>query len=97
MKIAAYILVVINVLIWGGLTWFGTHFLITSHQDNGYMPTFHDIAMMIILPAMVLAVALCSALFLRRRSEMFFGTNCFLAVATLIVGPMFVMQFGTGV
>jgi hypothetical protein len=97
MKIAAYILVAINAVIWGGLTYFGTYFLITSHQDNGYQPTVHDIAMMIVFPAVVLAVPLCSALFLRRRSEVFFGTNCFLAVATVIVGPMFIMQFGTGV
>jgi len=97
MKIAAYILVAINALIWGGLTWFGTYSLTTSHEDNGYQPTTHDIAMMIVFPALVLVVALCSVLFLRRRSEMFFGTNCFLAVATIIAGPMFIMQFGTGV
>jgi cytochrome bd-type quinol oxidase subunit 2 len=97
MKIAAYILATINALIWGFLTWFGAYFLITSHQDNGYQPTFYDIAMMVAFPALVLVVPLCSVLLLRRSSGTFFATNCALAAVTLILGPIFIMQFGTGI
>jgi hypothetical protein len=96
MKIAAYILGTVNSLIWIFFTWFGSYFLVTVHQENGYQPTILNITTAIILPAIALGLAVWAVWF-RRRTESFFVVNFFVFAATVVAALPFLVQFATGV
>jgi len=100
MKIAAYILAVLNALIWAFLTMLAVNFLrvwwnydgVERFTDNDFIA-----AITVMLPPTGLVLAVSSAFFLRQRVRRFFFASCVLTAATFIGGLAFLGFYGAGV
>jgi hypothetical protein len=100
MKIAAYILAVLNALIWVFLTTLAANFLrfwwnydgVERFTDNNLIA-----AIMVMLPPVGLVIVVSSAVFLRQRVRRFFFASCVLTVATFVGALAFLGFYGAGV
>jgi hypothetical protein len=100
MRIAAYILVVLNALIWAFLTVLAASFLRSWLEHTGaesFSGNDFIVAIMVVMPPVGLLVVILSAFFLRQRVRRFFFTSCVLTVATLAGGLAFLGFYGAGV
>ncbi|MBV9549394.1 MAG: hypothetical protein JO256_06935 [Alphaproteobacteria bacterium] len=99
MKIAAYMLVVLDALIWAFLTMLAANLLRSwwiysgePFSDNGLIT-----GMTIALPPVGLLIVISSAFFLRHYDRRFLFAACILTVATLVGGLKFIAYYGAGV
>jgi hypothetical protein len=100
MKIAAYILAVLNALIWAVLTMLAANFLRWWWNYDGVEPFSGNnliAAIMVMLPPTGLVIVVSSAFFLRQRVQRFFFASCALTVATFAGGLAFLGFYGAGV
>ena len=100
MKIAAYMLAVLNALIWAFLTLPAANFLrlwwnydgVEQFTDNNLIA-----AIMVALPPAGLVIVASSAFYLRQRVRRFFFASCVLTVATFVGALAFIGFYGAGV
>ena len=100
MKITAYILTVLNALIWVFLTMLAANFLRLWWNYDGVEPfTGNDLiaVIMVMLPSAGLLIVVSTAFFLHQRVRNFFFASCALTIATIVGALAFIGFYGAGV
>jgi hypothetical protein len=96
MKIAGFVLLGINILVWVALTLLGIAYLseriITAH----YHPSIWGVAWLIGIPLCALMLVVGVGIKLWRDASALFGVNILVAISTLVVGAVYLMPLGGG-